>query len=186
MIKNSAILLLLNVFISSVSFAEEDSKKDPKRVYLRLSSMFSGEVALGYEQRVSDVIGISAGIEGGFHAFDTVGTSLNHVGPEVGVALYAFQKKSAHQLYLMPLLSVIYGNLKGKKDFTDKYTLTPHLLAARLKVIGGYRYNFTIPLALEVGLGVDALSVVVPLNERPVFPFAWPLPFVHFGLSYLF
>lgn len=171
--------------LCEISIAESEfSLQD--RMYFRYSSMFSVEAAGGYEHRFNDILGLSIGLEGGFHFFDTLGNGLSHIGPQLGLAFYSHGVNSSHQFFLAPMLSVIYGKLKGHQQVIARYSATPHLMAGRINFIGGYRYTFSIPMTFDIGLGLDAISFVVPLNQSPPFIFTWPLPFLHLGLGYRF
>lgn len=183
--KTFAFVLL--ALVASPNFSVgQNSLSSSDRLFVRFASMFSGEAAIGYEHRINALLGISTAIEGGFHFFDTLGNGLNHIGPQIGFSFYTHDVDSPHQFYIGPMLSLIYGHLRGHQNALSTYSKTPHVIALRLNAIGGYRYTFSIPLTLDVGLGIDALSLVVPLNPSPNFFFSWPLPFVHFGVGYRF
>lgn len=170
--------------VTQVSAYAEDDFSSGNRLYFRFQSMFSVEVAGGYENRISDRLGLSIGLEGGAHFFDTFGDALLHVGPQLSLALYSHKVNSPHQFFLSPTIGVIYGHLKGHKQVIDRYSVSPHLIVGRIYLVGGYRYSFSVPITMDIGLGVDAISLAFPLNQSSPFVFFWPLPFIYLGLGY--
>jgi hypothetical protein len=177
---------IFTVLIATTNFARGKKEIPSEGLYICLARLFSGESDDNHEHRFNPWLGLSANLHADFHPSDIFGNNSNNFGPELGLFFHTHDEQSSHQFYIGPVLSATNGNLISHSNRIKRCTAQSHAIMGRLSLLSGYRYSFKIPLRIDVGLGLDTVAVVVPLNTTPAFLFLCPQCFIHFGLEYRF
>ena len=175
--------LLLSV---NLLFGAPQEMPPKNRLGTHLHALFGGHLSAFYERRFNNIFAIEVGAVGGENFIAYGYSRLTHGGPFVGTNLYLTNVKAQHHFYFSPSLAITYGkarisNLK-EKDWEDL-----HAIALNGSAYFIYRYCFSFGLGIETGIGVDAVSVLFPLESgKTVRTFSFPIPKIELGLSYAF
>lgn len=146
---------------------------------------FGGRLALSYERRLSDNLGLEAGAGLGEDFLGWWHLKLRHIGPFIATNFYFTEPLNKHQLYLSPRIDLAFGNFYLRENQRGAVDHGATALRASAFVI--YRYLFPYNISLEAGLGLDAVSMVIPFDRAN--DISWrslPIPKIHFGIGYTF
>lgn len=151
---------------------------------MKVSAGFGGRYGLSYERRMSDLFAIETGVEGGENFLDIRLSKLTHIGTFIASNFYFKEIENVHQFYISPRLDISFGRTSIRED---KDWRQSRVISVGSSVFAAYRYRLPFNATLEAGLGIDAVSLILPLEKGQAVGFySLAIPKIQLGFGYAF
>jgi hypothetical protein len=183
---------LQNILFCYLFFAFTASGETPlgNRISASVNGGFGGRYHLSYERRFSHIFGLEAGAEIGEDIIKIPYIRLQHAGPFAAANLYLTAEEEKHQFYISPRIHLAFGRSMHVNDDPADDARKSEILgisALRASVFVMYRYLLPFQMTIEAGLGVDAVSMLIPFERAHALSWhSLPIPKIHLGIGYAF